>query len=192
MARDADGDELDRATRDGLADLKRLHISRWGRIPHLATDPTSPPDGSVWLRSDINQVRYRANGTTVGSVVALTDAAQTITTSSVTDITWGTEVVDPDGWVSGGSGTLTVPAGKGGRYIVSYTGTWSASPTAIIFGAINGTALYASPAADAVVFISTLTFMRTFAAADTLIIRAFQTSGSNKDVVSRLEIASLQ
>lgn len=120
--------------------------------------------------------------------VVLTDAAQTITTSLVTDITWGTEVSDPDGWTAGGIATLTVPAGKGGRYLVTCSGVWSAAPTiGIVYATINGVA-FQSNVADTVSFINTLTFLTTLAVADALKFRLFQTSGTNKDFVGRLEI----
>src|SRR5438046_8737266 len=50
-----------------LADVdetKKTLIARWGRIPNVTADPTSPPDGAVWLRSDREQLRYRTNGAT--------------------------------------------------------------------------------------------------------------------------------
>lgn len=125
--------------------------------------------------------------------VLLTDAAQSIPTSSVTDITWGTEVSDPDGWTSGGIATLTVPAGKAGRYIVTYSGTWSASPTSQTIACnINSTPTYeVSPGSLGVGtnFVPTLTFVRTFAVADTIKFTAAQSSGSARDLTSRLEIA---
>src|SRR5512143_2920931 len=57
--------------------------------------------------------------------VILTDAAQTLVSATPTDITWGTEVSDVDGWTSGGSATLTVPTGWDGQYVISYTATAS-------------------------------------------------------------------
>lgn len=38
--------------------------SRLGRVPIVTADPTSPPDGSVWIRSDTAGVRYRSGGAT--------------------------------------------------------------------------------------------------------------------------------
>lgn len=54
---------LDRLT-TGLAELKANVISRWGRIPHTAADPASPPDGSTWIRSDNGNLSWRANAVT--------------------------------------------------------------------------------------------------------------------------------
>lgn len=33
-------------------------------VPNVTTDPASPPDGAVWLRSDLGELRYRTNGAT--------------------------------------------------------------------------------------------------------------------------------
>lgn len=62
--RDPDGTDILGQVRDGLADLKANVISRWGRVPHVATDPTSLADGMAWIRSDTGQLRFRANGVT--------------------------------------------------------------------------------------------------------------------------------
>jgi hypothetical protein len=62
--RDPDLTQIVRDLRKGVDDVKRNSISRWGRIPHLTVDPTSPPDGSEWIRDDLHELRYRANGTT--------------------------------------------------------------------------------------------------------------------------------
>ena len=50
--------------RADVAALQALQASRWGRVPHVATDPVSPPDGAVWLRSDTGQLSARISGTT--------------------------------------------------------------------------------------------------------------------------------
>lgn len=127
----------------------------------------------------------------VGGVL-LTDAAQTLTTATITAITWGTEVSDPDGWTSGGSATLTVPAGKGGRYLLAFTGTWNLGPTAhSVLLSVNGaTVLEAINASGGTVLATSMfTTLRTLAAGDQLIFSVVQASGGNRDITSRLEIA---
>lgn len=124
--------------------------------------------------------------------VVLTDAAQSISNTTVTDITWGTEVSDVDGWTSGASATLTVPTGWGGWYGISYSGVWSAGPgtsqgvQCLVNGAAaygyNGSSLW-SPA--------TLSFTRALAAGDTLKFQVYQSSGGAINVVSRCEIVWL-
>ena len=122
--------------------------------------------------------------------VILTDAAQTFTTSVAADVTWGTEVSDPDGWTAGGIALLTVPAGKAGRYLVTYNGKWSAIPgSSTVACYINGVAEYEFTTSGGIVFAPNLTFMRTLAVGDTIRFTAFQSNGVNRDLVSRLEIA---
>ena len=196
MADPRDPDEIQylKKLRSDLDELTATYISRWGRVPHVAADPASPPDGAVWTRSDLNQLRYRSNGVTytagLNNGVILTDAAQTFTTSVAADITWGTEVSDPDNWTSGGSATLTVPTGLSRRYIVTYNGTWSAVPgSSTVTAYINGVATYEYTTTGGITFNPFITFVRTFAAGDTIKFQAFQSSGVNRDLVSRLEIA---
>lgn len=127
--------------------------------------------------------------------VLLTDAAQTIATATVTDITWGTEVADPDGWTAGGIATLTVPAGKGMRYIVSYNGQWTVDPGALgsVVVIFNGANLIEAPPARTASFIfsESIVFVRTLAAGDTLKFSANHAAGASRDIVSRLEIAPI-
>jgi hypothetical protein len=175
-----------------LAALEANVVSRWGRVPHVATDPATLADGMAWVRSDNGQLRWRANGATQASMsgrsrVILTDSAQPINTSSTTDITWGTEVADLDGWTSGGSATLTVPAGFAGQYHVCYTGSWSAtSGTSSGVTCVAGGTPFGSQ--DAGLWnITTLTFVITLAVADTLKFQVFQSSGAI-NISSRLEL----
>lgn len=58
---------IDKATGD-IAALQANVISRWGRVPHVAADPASPPDGGLWIRSDNGNLSWRANGVTSPSV----------------------------------------------------------------------------------------------------------------------------
>jgi len=148
--------------------------------------------GSVWIRSDLNQLRYRSNGVTytagVNSGVILTDAAQTITTATLTPITWGTEVSDPDGWTSGGIATLTVPAGLGRPYVITYNGSWNLSTASAACAiSINGTATYVGND-NAQFNTMSVTAMRTLAAGDTISVSVIHAAGANRDIVSRLEI----
>jgi hypothetical protein len=124
------------------------------------------------------------------AVVILTDATQSIAASTTTDITWGTEISDPDGWTSGGSATLTVPAGRDGLYHVCMTISWALAAGAAqgIICQVNGVNLYA--VIDAATWnIQTLSFIRTLTAGETLKFRVIQTSAGAVNVDSRLEIA---
>lgn len=125
--------------------------------------------------------------------VSLTDAAQSIGTGSATDITWGTEVADPDGWTSGGSATLTVPTGFDGLYVVSYSGSWASaslgtSPGVFIFhngGNIAG--------ANGVTFgqVHSVNTVLALAATDTLKVQAYQNSGGSVNITSTLRVVRL-
>lgn len=124
--------------------------------------------------------------------VILTDAAQSITSASITDITWGTEVSDVDGWTSGASATLTVPTGLSGWYSISYSGVWSAGPgtTQGVQCLINGSSAYACNGSS-LWNPTTLSFTRALSAADTLKFQVYQSSGGAINVVSRCEIVWL-
>jgi hypothetical protein len=119
--------------------------------------------------------------------VILTDAAQTFTSAVAGDITWSTEISDPDGWTAGGIATLTIPAGKAGRYLTTLQGFFSAVAPGLVYGVLNGSAAFSSPI-DNVSGLMTLSFLHTFVVGDTIKFQVYQTSGSNKDVTSRLEI----
>lgn len=125
--------------------------------------------------------------------VSLTDAAQSIATASATDITWGTEVADPDGWTSGGSATLTVPSGFDGLYIVSYSGTWASGTlgtTPGVFILHNGTNIAGAngPTFGQIHSVNTTVAL---AAGDTLKIQAYQNSGGSVNITSTLRVVYL-
>lgn len=63
---------IGRLDRD-LGELQRQVDARWGRVPHVAADPATPPDGGEWIRSDTGNLHWRANGVTYPSLwVAVT------------------------------------------------------------------------------------------------------------------------
>lgn len=62
--RDPDLDQIIDNLKDRLAALEANTVSRWGRGPHIAADPVTPPDGAFWIRTS-GEWRYRANGVTV-------------------------------------------------------------------------------------------------------------------------------
>lgn len=125
--------------------------------------------------------------------VSLTDAAQSIGTASATDITWDTEVADPDGWTSGGSATLTVPTGFDGLYVLSYTATWASSSlgtTPGVFLLVNGVNV---GSAVGLTFggTHTMTKLLALAATNTIKVQAYQNSGGSINVSSTLVLARL-
>lgn len=165
-----------------------------------ATRPTGV-EGMVISETDTKRV-WRHSGaawvfagyyTTAGRPgVILTDAAQSIVTATISDITWGTEVSDVDNWTSGGSATLTVPSGWDGQYAVSYSGQFAVAAGASQGSQclINGATIYADTSTT-LWNVTTIGFVRTFAATDTIKFQVFQNSGGNVNIVSRLEIAWL-
>lgn len=164
----------------------RLLVSRGGAGPGIAWEAT-PAELLAAL-----DPRY-LSGLIGGRGVVLTDASRSVPTTTVTDIGWSVEVSDPDGWVSGGSATLTVPAGKAGRYVVSYSGILSGSPGTTPSGAtclINGVSAYVvTPNTQAFLAGYVLNFVRTLSVGDTLRFQVYQTLGSTLTITSRLEIA---
>lgn len=143
-------------------------------------------DGAAW--------RFITNYGTAGRPgVILTDAAQTIATATTTDITWGTEVSDVDGWTSGGSATLTVPSGWDGRYVITYSGSWSSGPgsPASVVLYHNGVTVYEALGSSAPFSAPCVTAIRSMAASDTLKVAVYHSAGANRDITSRLEIAWL-
>lgn len=77
------------------------------------TDRLMVYSGTAWVRI--------AQGTTAGRTgVTLRRAAnQSISTDSKTNISWDTEDVDTDGFISVSSTTITIPAGLGGLYSIT-------------------------------------------------------------------------
>lgn len=123
--------------------------------------------------------------------VVLTDAAQSIGTASSTDITWGTEGSDVDGWHSGTSETVTVPTGWGGRpYLITFSGVWASTSlgtTPQLWVSVNGNAV-AGAAGLVAVAAHSVTIVRTLADADAIICKAYQNSGGSVNFTGRLEI----
>ena len=142
--------------------------------------------GSAWVFQNYFSTAGRPG-------VILTDAAQTIATATTTDITWGTEVSDVDGWTSGGSATLTVPSGWDGRYVITYSGAWSSGPgspcSVVLYH--NGSTVYEALGSSAPFSVPCVTAIRSVAATDTLKVAVYHSAGANRDIVSRLEIAWL-
>lgn len=97
--RDPDSTQVLRAVRDGLADLKAMVISRWGRVPYMGADPVSPPDGSMWIRSDTRRLVFQAAGVRVGSVYRAT--AVGVSTSGWSVETTVNTLIIPDQGCSG-------------------------------------------------------------------------------------------
>lgn len=132
----------------------------------------------------------------IGTVqLLLTDSTQTIGTAAATDITWGTEVSDTYGFTSGGSATITVPAGLGGIYAATYNGIWSSTAVGTQAGTcclINGTNAYEQSYGGTLTYgCVELSFIRRLAAGDTIKFSVFHSAGVNRDVTSRFEMVKI-
>lgn len=136
--------------------------------------------GSAWVVVD-----------TAGGGVIVTNASTNVPNSTAAAIGPWVDVSDPDGWNPGGGTTLSVPAGRGGRYLVALSVTWSVvnlgttSGVAVAFGGTD----YASTVGPGSPFqVYGLTTAKTLAAGDGIYFRAWQSSGVTVSMSARLEI----
>jgi hypothetical protein len=124
--------------------------------------------------------------------VVLTGNAQAVANATVVDVAWDTELADVDGWHPAGTGALlTVPAGKGGQYTITYIGSWSASPGAGGSATLEiaGSRIADVPASTGIfLFANVLTVVRTLAPGDTIKASVYQNSTAVRTISSRLEI----
>lgn len=151
----------------------------------LADDRLYVYTGSTW--------QYLGHYSSAGRPgVVLTGAAQTITTSTATDLTWNAESFDVDGWIAVPGTTLTVPTGWGGQYHICCNGSWSASAgtSQHVVIDVNGSAR-ADGMVDGTFSRPTANLLITLAAGDTIKCRVFHNAGANRDFTPRLEIAWL-
>jgi len=158
-----------------------------GRIIYETdTDRIYVYDGSAWVLIGWGTATARP-------WVSLTDAAQSIATATATDITWGTEVADPDGWHSGGSATLTTPTGFDGPHLVTASVGWASATlgtTPGVFLIVNGVNV---AAANGPTFgqVHTVSALVALAATDTLKVQAYQNSGGSVNATSTLTLVRL-
>jgi len=156
------------------------------RIYETDTDREWVYNNSAWVLAGWGTAAARPG-------VLLTDAAQSIGTASLTDITWGTEVSDVDGWTSGGSATLTVPTGWDGQYSITFSGVWGSTSLGTVPQLVILVAGAAAGGAGGLVAsgVHSCTITRTLAATDTVKCQVYQNSGGNVDFTGRLEIVWL-
>lgn len=184
-----------------------VYVGGGDETPYVgASPPVVVTDGMLWWDTDDSSIMpdtiapsvlaadsaFTSKYVPIAGGVILTKSAQPITTATVTDLIWDTEVSDIDGWTAGGIATLTVPTGKGMRYGVCYSGSWPADPGTLagMTCLVNGSGLYDSSGKSAFgTYVNIISFIRTLAAGDTLKFRCYQNSGIDKNLTSRLEIA---
>ena len=115
--RDPDMVQTVKGLRQDLDAHRQTLISKWGRVPILTADPTSPPDGSIWSRSDTGELRYQSAGGTIalptgrrsqfdnGAIQVLQRTGIAVGVMPAT--TSYTNMPDRWQWVTAGSGTWT-------------------------------------------------------------------------------------
>jgi len=135
-----------------------------------------------------------------GSYVRLTKAAvQTLTTATITALTFDTETVDTDGFHDSGVNPtrITIPAGKGGMYLVSLHYSLQTGVNTSAAFKLNGTTYFGSffNTGDFGIFQSQdgyhLSVLYYFAAGDYIEAYGYHTRGSNDDVVAVFSVAKV-
>lgn len=81
-------------------------------------------DGSAWVR-----VGWGATSTGRTGWKGRRVASQSISASTMTDISFDTEDFDSDGYLVPTAATFTIPTGLGGLYVASVSVTWASNPT---------------------------------------------------------------
>lgn len=145
-------------------------------------------DGAAWVRVG----NWAAAGRTGASVTRV--ATQSIGTASETAVSFDTEGTDTDGFIAVTATTLTIPSGLGGIYAVTGMVTWASSPganSAIRLemagsGSFNsvrshcGTGTWAFSQQG-------VSSTQPLAAASTIILYAYQATGSSINITARLD-----
>lgn len=106
-----------------------------------ATAPTSPTDGQLWFSTTTKRLHeYRSSDSTwqriahtittgrTGTTLRSTAASNIIGNLAQTTMTIQTEDYDSDGFIAVPSSTVTIPAGLGGLYSVSFCGVFGVNP----------------------------------------------------------------
>lgn len=154
--------------------------------PGIALGLSSTPDDLFYSVSGV--ASYQLTGQPLA--VYQTNAAQSIASGSFAVINFGTVVTDTDSAVTTGAGwKFTVPAGKGGHYLITANARFGALTAntgiiqlAIFIGgsqSISGNACDASNGATQALNVSGVLSV---AAGQTIDVRAFQSQGANRSL----------
>jgi hypothetical protein len=112
----------------GSAAVTRLGIGTAGQVLKVNSGATAPEWGNA--------------GTFVGCRLYKT-AAQTIANTTTTSLTWDAELYDTDSFHNNvtNNSRITIPSGKGGKYLIGTQWTWAGNTTSyrIGFFTVNGT-----------------------------------------------------
>jgi len=126
----------------------------------------------------------------VGCVLYKT-ANQSLSSGTVTMVTWGEEVVDTDGFHSlvSNDQRITIPSGKAGKYLISVMVTYGSNATGFrqLGVRVNGTglaALYETSALSGTETTQTFTMIYPLAVGEYIEARAYQNSGGNLNITA--------
>lgn len=154
-------------------------VDRGGRLEQY--------DGSAWQR-----MSWSTSSGRTGFKLRKA-AAQSIASGVTTDISFDTEDLDSDGFISAPSATVTIPTGLGGLYIVSaqFIGPTNWVTNANYFGAVIAAGITCVLPGNAGSGGQTdrnalAAFLFQFAAGDTVTLRMAQTSGSSQNFTASL------
>lgn len=135
-------------------------------------------------------VKWASAGTTFVGCALTNSGAQTLSNTTITDITFDTEAIDTDGFHSTSSNTarITIPTGKGGKYLIIARLGFAGNNTgarAMWINKNNGTYIAycssAPPASDVTTVQATQ--IADLVAGDYLTIAGYQGSGGNLNTV---------
>lgn len=155
-------------------------------------DTASAGTASSIARSDHRHGREADTSTRVG--VTLLCSAFAAASGSTTSVAWTSETADTDGFiVANGTNTIiTVPAGKGGVYAITTTGSWSAAFTEYrqLIIRLNGAAFAVLPLSSGNLFTQawggTITFP--LSATNTIEIAVQQFNAGSQSTTARLDM----
>jgi hypothetical protein len=110
---------------------------------------------------------------------------------TTTSITFDSEVFDTDGFHSTSSNTdrLTVPAGKGGKYLINAQISWAGNATGVrelrlhkFLPSESNANIVTNNPPDASTFTQQLTWIQDLSAGDYVVVKVEQTSGGSLNV----------
>ena len=154
-----------------------------GLVAHLGTDGQVLTSAGVGLQQVFEDA---SGGFTPGASAYASGSAQSISSGSWTQVTFGTENWDTDGDYA--SSTFTVGSGDGGKYLVTatllYVNPVGGTPFQIglgINGAVN-TRYYIDDPVDTTANSRSLTEIFNLSATDTIGVYAYQNSGGTENL----------
>jgi hypothetical protein len=159
--------------------VARLGIGTAGQVLKVNSGATAPEWGTA------------ASGSTFVGAYATKTAAQTLTNNTGTILTWNAERFDTDGFHdnSTNNSRMTIPAGKGGKYLVVASAYWVTGSGYRELNVLkNGSIVnYFYTVIDVTYGFQNISTIVDCVATDYLELRAFQDSGGNLNVNSGAE-----